>query len=99
MLKPNKVKKVFFAAVCAAVLSACTIEHDFKPDSNTEYTPITLRIAVQDQEGNDLLDTTSEYYSGKQVTIKNKGTQYKINIPYDPAIAEKYQRVLLSAVK
>lgn len=93
MHKPNKVKKVFFAAVCAALLSACTIEHDFKPDSNTEYTPITLKISIIDGDGNDLLDTTSERFSGKQVTVKFKGSQYKINYPYDSIIARDYKQV------
>lgn len=92
MLKPNKVKKVFLAALCAALLSACTIEHDFKPDSNAEYDPITLRISIIDQEGNDLLDTTSEYYSGQQVTIKFKGSQYKVNFPNN-SVTEEYKEV------
>ena len=91
----NKINKVFYAAVCAALLSACTIEHDFKPDSSKEYDPLSFKIFIQNESGNDLLDTTSQNYSGQQVTIKFKGSQYKINIPFDAAVAHNYQQITL----
>ena len=58
MRKTGIIKRLFLlAAISAAVLSACTVKNEVKPDSSVEWDSISMKIYITDTNDYDLLDT------------------------------------------
>ena len=98
MRKTGIIKRLFLlAAISAAVLSACTVKNEVKPDSSVEWDSISMKIYITDTNDYDLLDTSQTYYAGSQVTILYHGKKYRINYPppEDSTKKFKYEELLL----
>ncbi|MBR4440956.1 MAG: hypothetical protein IKS00_05340 [Bacteroidales bacterium] len=90
-------RTLIFAVISAAILSACVVKNEVKPDSSVEWDSISMKIYFTDTNGYDLLDTSQTFYAGSQITILHHGKKYKINYPppEDSTKKFKYEELLL----